>query len=161
MPLRWIIFKIICLLQITGTTLLGGYSLINFIRWPGFGSFASVVVNAMGMLLAVLGMQLLHRNYPDIPVAGKQKSTFNKLFVINFLLLSFYFGFIFSEYKLLKNIAQLLGTAVWDIPFRLQLPLFGNTVLLTFQLCILYGLFVLRRELYRNFTEKSFDFESR
>ena len=141
MPVRWNFFKIICLLQIVLTSLTGGLSLIYFIQRPGWGNFTGIIVMGLSLLLAVLGMQLLHRNYPEIPVAGRQKTIFNRLFLVNFLLLAVLFAFVFSAYNQLKAIAEIAYRSVWRLPLKMQVYFFMDTLILLLQMAILYGLF--------------------
>jgi hypothetical protein len=107
----------------------------------------------------ILAINILNINYPDVPVTGKQKTNFNRLFLLNFLFLVFLFGTIFAEYRELNDIATFTGKHFFDLPFQFYLFLFSDTVILIFQFIILYGLYELRRELNFNFMKKEFDFE--
>ena len=61
------------------------------------------------MLLCILGINLVNNNYPEEPVEGRQKKVFNRVFLVNFVLLTFfvwiyysaiilYFGAEFTKY---------------------------------------------------------------
>ncbi len=159
MPARWVLFKIICSLQIIATFWAGTTHLISFFRQFSFSGFAGFVVYLLSLLLAMMALQLLSTNYPAQPVAGRQKNYFNILFMLNFLLLAFHFAFFFSELQSLKNFAGIVNRRILSLPVSLLYDFGTNIVILVFQLSILYGLFVLRRLLYRNFSHSSFEFE--
>jgi hypothetical protein len=154
------LFRIVCLLQMLVTVFYGFISLSNFIRIGRFYFMLEAIFFLLIAALAILGISLLHTNYPDKPVAGKQKSIFNWLFLFNFLLLAFLFGLFFSEYRQLNLLREYGGRRVISLPFKVLTPLFISLGLLIFQFIILYGLFTLRRELFLNYIrDKQFEFE--
>lgn len=110
--------------------------------------------------LAIFGINLVNTNYPDKPVAGRQKSVFNWLFLLNFLLLAFLFALFFSSYNQLKIISTLLGRSFFSLPVRMLLTFLNPFTILAFQFIILYGLYTLRRKLYENFNARQFEFEA-
>ena len=110
--------------------------------------------------LAIFGLNLYNTNFPDRPVVGRQKSVFNWLFLLNFLLLAFLFALFFSSYSQLQSIAILLGRSFFTLPVRLLLTFLIPFSLLAFQFIILYGLYTLRRKLYENFNARQFEFEA-
>jgi heme/copper-type cytochrome/quinol oxidase subunit 2 len=129
-------------------------------RWGGFFYFLSMLVFSMVIALAIFGLNLYNNNYPDRPVAGKQKNIFNWLFLINFLFLAFLFGFVFSTYGELKGFSKLLNIPFTSLPSSFIFPFVLDLLNLILQFIILYGLYSLRRTLYRNFAmKKQFDFE--
>lgn len=159
MPVKWKLFRTICLLQIIGTSLQTLTYLYYLFQHFSFGNFIGVLLFSLALSLAVLGLNLLKDNYPSQPVAGKQKSSFNWLFLLNFLFLAFFFGILFSELKMLLKLADLFKVGFNELPFSFLLQFFSYAVLLVFQLYILYFLFELRRELYFNFRKQEFEFE--
>ncbi len=161
MPIRWVVLRVICSLQIIATFWAGATSLISFFRHFSFSGFAGFVVYLLSLLLALLALQLLSSNYPAQPVMGKQKRYFNTLFILNFLLLTFHFAFFFSELQSLKEFAGIVNRKIVSLPLSLLYDLGIGITILVFQLVILYGLFVLRRLLYSNFTSDTFEFEGK
>jgi hypothetical protein len=159
MPVRWKLFRVVCIIQMLAAAILGIMSLIAAFETGNFYTFIVVLLFVFIFLLTILAISLLNNNYPNVPVAGRQKSNFNRLFLINFLFLVFLFGVIFAEYRDLKDIAILTGKAVFELPPKLFIFLFSNIGVLVFQLIIFYGLYQLRRELYFNCMKKEFDFE--
>jgi hypothetical protein len=134
-------------------------ALINFFRDGSFASFARIILFVFIFLLTILAVNILNNNYPDTPVAGKQKTNFNRLFLLNFLFLVFLFGIIISEYRELNGLTELFSISFLKLPFELFIPILTNVVILIFQFIILYGLYHLRRELYFNFMKREFEFE--
>lgn len=160
MPLSWHLYRLICLLQMLATTFFTFTSLISLFNTGKGYYFLETIFFMLMAALSIFALNLLNTNYPDKPVAGKQKNIFNWLFLINFLLLVFLFGLFFAEYRSLELLGSVTGSAAFSLPFRFLVPLLIKSAVLIFQLIILYGLFNLRRELYRNFfVNKQFEFE--
>lgn len=159
MPLRWKLFRIVCILQMLGSSVFAIMALIYFFESNSFSAFIGIVLFLLIFLQTILAVNIINNNYPDTPVTGKQKTNFNRLFLLNFLFLVFLFGIIFAEYRGLNTTAELIGKSIFDLPFQLFAYLIGSVITLVFQLIILYGLYSLRRELYFNFMKKQFDFE--
>jgi hypothetical protein len=159
MPVRWKMFRIICLLQLLLSSFFTITAIISFFEAGGFSGFIRMILFLFILLLAIIALSILNNNYPDVPVTGKQKTNFNRLFLVNFLFLAFLFGIIIAEYREAKSIAVLLARPFFTLPFELFIPLLMNIVTLVFQFIILYGLYHLRRELYVNFMKKEFEFE--
>ena len=157
MPLRWKIFRIICIVQLLAASVNAleklFYVFINF----SFSNIIGLLLFIAIMLLCILGINLVNNNYPEEPVTGRQKKTFNRLFLLNFVLLTFLFGFIIAEIRSLNQFAGNLGTTFFGIPFSLLLILLVYLAMLILQLIILYGLYQLRLELYSNFMKRKFD----
>ena len=159
MPVRWKLFRIVCILQMLGSSVFAIMTLISFFETSSFSAFIGILLYLLIFLQTILAVNIINNNYPDTPVTGKQKTNFNRLFLLNFLFLVFLFGIIFAEYRALNSIAEFTGKSIFDLPLQLFPNLIGSIVTLIFQLIILYGLYSLRRELYFNFMKKQFDFE--
>ncbi|HEX7847268.1 MAG TPA: hypothetical protein VF476_15820 [Chitinophagaceae bacterium] len=161
MPIGWHIFRIICLLQMLAGCFFTFSCFIGFFNYPNVIDFLQAIAFGFITSFAVFALNLLNRNYPDKPVAGKQKTAFNWLFLINFLLLAFLFGWFFSAYQVLQTVATLTGKGIFAVPFRVWLPALVFTAMLLFQFILLYGLYILRRLLYLNFfDQQQFEFEN-
>lgn len=159
MPVKWKIFRFICVLQMIISSTAEIMALIRFFQEPGFYTVIVVVLFLLVFMFTILAVNILGNNYPDTPITGRQKNNFNRLFLLNFLFLTFLFGIIFAEWRDLRVIADLTGKSVLSLPSRFYLYLGGNLLILIFQFIMFYGLYHLRRELYVNFMKKKFDFE--
>lgn len=161
MPVSLLLYRIVCLLQMLATTFFTFTSLISLFNTGRIYYFLETIFFVLMVALAIFALNLVNTNYPDKPVAGKQKTVFNWLFLINFLLLAFLFGLFFAEYRSLGLLRSITGGSLFSLPFGFLVPLLIKTTVLVFQLIILCGLFNLRRELYRNFfVNKQFEFEN-
>jgi hypothetical protein len=160
MPVKWILFRIVCIIQMLLASVFMITGLIGIFQYGSFTAFISLILFLFIFLLTILAVNILSNNYPDTPVTGKQKTSFNRLFLLNFLFLVLLFGIIFAEYRQLNGLAEILGKSVLDLPFDLFISLLVYFVILIFQFIILYGLYQLRRELYLNFMKKEFEFEN-
>jgi hypothetical protein len=159
MPVRWKLFRIVCILQMLAASVFAIMALIRFFEAGNFSAFIRIVLYLLIFLQTILAVNIINNNYPDTPVTGKQKTNFNRLFLLNFLFLVFLFGIVFSEYRQLNALAQLTGKSILELPFEWFIYLIIHLIVLIFQFIILYGLYQLRRELYFNFMKKEFDFE--
>jgi hypothetical protein len=160
MPLHWKIFRAICIVQMIAAAVNVLDILFNFFRYASWGGFAGLVLFTFIMLLTILAINLLNNNYPDDPVDGRQKKSFNRLFLVNFLFLAFLFGFIISEFRSLNKLTVLTGKDFSELPLSIFLMLTVYSLMLLLQLIILYGLYRLRLELYSNFMKRKFEFEN-
>lgn len=159
MPLSWKLFRVVCILQMLSASSLGILALIRFFDDGSFSAFIRILLFLLIFLLTILAVNILNNNYPDVPVAGKQKTSFNRLFLLNFLFLVFLFSIVFAEYRQLNTLAGLTHKPVLKLPFEMFIAVIISFITLAFQFIILYGLYQLRRELYFNFMKKEFEFE--
>lgn len=159
MPVKWKLFRIVCILQMLSSSVFTITALIHLMQAGGFTAFIRMILFLFIFLLTILAIDILHNNYPDAPVTGKQKSRFNRLFLLNFLFLVFLFGIIFAEFRQLNNLSEFISKPVFALPAELFIPIITSIVTLVFQFILLYGLYQLRRELYTNFLKKEFEFE--
>jgi hypothetical protein len=159
MPLRWKLFRAVCIVQMIAAALNALDTLFNFFRYASWSGLIGLILFTSILLLTILAVNLLNNNYPDDPVEGKQKKSFNRLFLINFLFLAFLFGFIIAEFRSLTHLTSITGRNLSNFPFSIFLMLIIYSCMLIFQLIILYGLYKLRLELYSNFMKRKFEFE--
>jgi hypothetical protein len=138
------------------------YAIMTLIYVVSYGIWLGIVVILsfiLIFLLCVLAINLLNNNYPNIPVTGSQKTSFNRLFLANFLFLVVLFCMLFIEYRAANAIIRITGKPFLQLPFEFFVNLLGIIVTIVFQFIILYGLYSLRWELYSNFMKKQFEFE--
>jgi hypothetical protein len=159
MPVKWKIYRVVCIVQMMAAAIFAIISVINFFQDGGLGELMRILLFVFIFLLTILALNILNNNYPDVPVTGRQKTAFNRLFLLNFLFLTFLFGIVFAEYRELQMLADLISKNIFSLPFEIFLPVLVSLGLLAFQFVILYGLYQLRRELYMNFLKKEFEFE--
>lgn len=154
----WLIMlRIICIIQaliaivrcftsLSGLLIGGGFMLL--LQGIAFGFIAA---------LAILTFTIYNNNYPDKPIEGRQKKYFNRIFLINFLLIAFLFGFVFRDYRD-ASLQSRSFNSVSD-PLIFFIPFIVSCGILIFHLSILYGLYWLRRQIKNNVSRKQFDFE--
>ena len=157
MSIRWKLFRAICIVQMIAAAVNVLDILFNFFRYASWTGLIGLILFTAILLLTILAVNLLNNNYPDDPVEGRQKKSFNRLFLINFLFLAFLFGFVIAEIRSLNKLIISLGIS--SLPRSIFLMLFVYSVMLILQLIILYGLYKLRLELYSNFMKRKFEFE--
>jgi len=155
----WLIMlRVICILQ----TLIAAFlCLSSFVGLLLSGDpILLFSVTAFGLIAAlpVFTFSVFNRNYPDKLIEGRQKKYFNRIFLINFLLIAFLFGLVFSDYEdaILQSRSLGLGSGPYLAFF---MPFIISCCILIFHFSILYGLYWLRRQINNNVSSKQFDFE--
>jgi len=124
----------------------------------GFMLFLQAIAFGFIAALPILTFRIYNKNYPDRRIEGSQKKYFNRIFLINFLLMAFLFGFVFRDYRdaILQSRSFGLGSGAGLIFY---IPFIISFCILIFHFSILYGLYWLRREINNNTSSKQFDFE--
>ena len=159
MPIRWKLFRAICIVQMIAAAVNVLDILFTFFRYASWSGLIGLSLFTAILLLTIVAVNLVNNNYPDNPVEGRQKKSFNRLFLINFLFLAFLFGFIIAEFGSLNKLSISLSVDFYSLPPGIFLMLFVYAAMLVLQLLILYGLYKLRLELYANFMKRKFEFE--
>ena len=158
-----IILRIICIVQIIAAVYRGFISLIGLIQDGHFIYLLQALAFAIITALPVQVFIIFGNNYPDKRIEGKQKTTYNRLFLINVLLVSFLFGFIFYDYQeVFSNPAPPYN--VFSVGGQYQQVSYFDLILsitmLILHLSILFGLFWLRTTINVNVNTRQFDFET-
>ena len=158
-----IILRLICIVQIIAAVYRGFISLMGLIQDGHFIYLLQAIAFAIITALPVQVFIILGNNYPDKPIEGKQKRTFNRLFLINVLLISFLFGFVFYDYQEVffipaapNNVFSVGGLYQPVSYFDLILSI----TMLILHLSVLFGLFWLRTTINVNVNTRQFDFET-
>ena len=152
-----IVLRIICILQ----TLIAIVQCFTSLFGVLMGSFMMLLqAIAFGFIAAlpILTFTVYNNNYPDKLIEGRQKKNFNRIFLINFLLIAFLFGFVFRDYRdgILQSRTLGVGSG-FDLVFFI--PFIISCCTLIFHFSILYGLYWLRRQINNTISSKQFDFE--
>ena len=159
MPLRWKLFRVICILQILLTLSESGISTIwIFISTNPAYYFLNAAAFIIMLMLANLGLNIINSNYPDDPIVDAQKSRFNWLFLLNFLLLSFASGHLIAQYHVVYRL-YLFNGSFRNLPYSDLLTFLMYLFIFIFHIIILYGLFFLRMLIYNNYLQREFEFE--
>ena len=155
----WLIMlRIICIIQALIAIALCLISLSGLLAGSGITSLLQAIAFGFIAALAILAFKISNNNYPDKPIEGDQKKYFNRLFLINFLLIAFLFGFVFRDYR-----DASLQSKAFDLESGPSLiffiPFIMSCCVLLFHFSILYGLYWLRQHINKNASSKQFDFE--
>lgn len=155
-----IVLRIICIIQLIIASFHCILSFIGLLTDRDLIYILQITAFAFIAALPVFTFNLVSANYPDKIIAGKQKRSFNRIFLINFLLIAFLFGFIFRDYRQAKATADLASIPVFKLGGFYLFGFIFSIVMLLFHFIILFGLFWLRSHINFNATKKQFDFES-
>jgi cytochrome bd-type quinol oxidase subunit 2 len=122
------------------------------------------VASAFIAIFSIITFSISNNYFPDKIIEGRRKKNFNRIFLINFLLISFLFGLVFRDYKDYRNAVKL--SHVFAVTGN-YLPLVSylssfifSCALLLFHFSILYGHYWMRRYINNNANRKQFDFET-
>ena len=155
----WLIMlRIICIIQALMAIVQCFTSLFGLLTGGGFMSLLQAIAFGFIAALPILTFTIYNNNYPDKLIEGRQKKNFNRIFLINFLLIAFLFGFVFRDYRDSIFQSRSLGLRagsylVFFIPFII------SCCTLIFHFSVLYGLYWLRQQINNNLSSKQFDFE--
>ena len=154
----WLIMlRIICILQTLIAIVRCLTSLFGLLMGGGFMLLLQAIAFGFIAALSILTIAIYNNNYPDKPVDGRQKKYFNRIFLINFLLIAFLFGFVFRDYQ--DAILQSGSLDSVSEPLVFFIPFIISCCILIFHFSILYGLYWLRRQINNNVSSRQFDFE--
>src|SRR6187399_3794031 len=103
-----IILRIICIIQILIAISKCFVSLVGLVGGE-FVFLLQAIAFALIAALPAFTFIISNNNFPDKPIEGKLKKNFNRLFLINILLISFLFGFIFRDYREGARLSNLPG----------------------------------------------------
>jgi len=134
-----IVLRIICIIQLLIAIFQCLASLIGFIGGE-FIFLLQAIAFALIAALPVFTFAIINNNFPDQPIEGKQKRNFNRLFLINILLISFLFAFVFRDYKDGIRLSNLTGIGSGSFLIYFISFIFSCIELL-FHFSILYGLY--------------------
>jgi len=113
--------------------------------------------------LPIITFNISNNFFPDKLIEGRLKKNFNRIFLINFLLISFLFGFVFQDFNDYMNsvkISHIYSVAENYRPLVSYLISFIiSCAMLIFHFSILYGHYWMRRYINNNANRKQFDFE--
>ena len=153
----WLIMlRIICIIQILIAISKCFVSLVGLIGGQ-FVFLLQAIAFALIAALPVFTFIISNNNFPDKPIEEKLKKNFNRLFLINVLLTSFLFGFVFKDYKQAMSLSDQVG----HLYFIFFIDLSISIAMLLFHFSILYGLYWLRSHINNNADSRQFDFEDK
>jgi len=152
-----IILRIVCVIQMLIAIFQSLFSFTGLLLNGEFIFLLQAIAFALIAALPVFTFIIFNNNFPDKLIEGRLKRNFNRLFLINFLLISFLFGFVFMDYKQAIHLSEITGTYRPYIEFFI--PFIVSCTMLIFHFSILYGLYWLRRHINNNNGQKQFDFE--
>ena len=153
-----ILLRIICIIQLILAVFQCFFSLIGFLSGQFVFLFQAIAFGLIA-LLPIFTFILISNNFPDKIIAGKQRKNFNRIFLINFLLIAFLFGFFFQDLRQAQAIAKDAGTPFYKLDILFLGGLLISFTTLLFHFFILYGLYWLRNHINYNASRKQFDFE--
>lgn len=155
-----ILLRLICILQFVLAAFYSFSSLSTLILNGKFFNIFQVLAFGLVGCLPALALFIMGNNYPDKAIVGRLKKNFNRLFLINILLISFLAGAVIYDYRQLRSFSDIMGKSVFSMQFGFFTALIISAAMLVFHLLILYGLYWLRVRIYNNFLDKKFEFEN-
>ncbi len=152
MPAGWRLFRVLCFFLLLASGLEGVFSVIRLFYGSSIAALLGLLVYTLQYLFLLMGLSLLNNQYPDSPLNRDQKSRFNLLFVLNFMIISYFFARLLTEYRttlpLLKE--QSSGTFSSINTLLAGYSLYSALFIFLGHLAFLYGMFTLRRVIHTN-----------
>ena len=154
-----ILFRIICGTQLILAVFQSFMSLIGLLSESRMIYLFQALAFVFIALLPILALIILSVNYPDKPFTETRRKNFNRLFIINFILISFLSGFVVRDYKAARMDAQITDFESSSFDHLFDINFLASVTMMLFHLVTLYGLVWLRRKIGKNTGTKQFDFE--
>ena len=155
-----IILRILCAIQLVLTIYSSFFSLAGLITVGGVGYLLQAIAFALIAALPMRVFMILGNNYPNKVLEGKEKKIFNRVFLVNVLLISFLLAFVIRDFReavRLSKISAALAPHQWTFPYYYDFIM--SLSMLIIHLCILYSLYWLRTQIIINARNRQFDFE--
>ena len=158
-----IILRIVCIVQILIAVFQCLSSFTGLVLNGEFIFLLQSIAFAFIAILPIITFNISNNFFPDKLIEGRLKKNFNRIFLINFLLISFLFGFVFQDFNDYMNsvkISHIYSVAENYRPLVSYLISFIiSCAMLIFHFSILYGHYWMRRYINNNANRKQFDFE--
>lgn len=145
----WKLFRIICIVQLILIAFKGMFAVSElFYNRNVLVPFINITAYTMVFLFVYHGLSMLNYNYPDVPLSVKQKRSFNILYLINFILISFLFAQVINTRWITHYVlnADFIKKYWFWLTVQLAFPWF----IFIIHLVVLVGMFWLRRTIYQN-----------
>ena len=158
-----IILRIICIIQILIAVFQCLSSFTGLVLKGEFIFLLQSIAFAFIAILPLMTFNISNNYFPDKIIEGRPKKNFNRIFLINFLLISFLFGFVFQDFKDYRNsikISQIFSdAAIYRPRVSYLISFIISCAMLIFHFSVLYGHYWMRRYINNNANRKQFDFE--
>ena len=160
----WLVMlRIVCIIQILIAVFQCLSSFTGLVLNGVFIFLLQSIAFALIAILPIITFNISNNYFPGRIIEGKQKKNFNRIFLINFLLISFLFGFVFQDFNDYRNSVKISHTYSAAENYRplvyYLLSLIISCIMLIFHFSILYGHYWMRRYINNNGNRKQFDFE--
>jgi len=155
--------RIICVIQILIAIFECLFSFAGLVLEGEFILLLQSIASAFIAIFSIITFSISNNYFPDKIIEGRQKKNFNRIFLINFLLISFLFGLVFRDYKDYRNAVKLSHVFTLTenyiplVPYLISLII--SCAMLIFHFSILYSHYWMRRYINNNANRKQFDFE--
>jgi len=160
----WLVMlRIVCIIQILIAVFQCLSSFTGLVLNGVFIFLLQSIAFALIAILPIITFNISNNYFPGRIIEGRQKKNFNRIFLINFLLISLLFGFVFQDFKDYRNSVRIShifsGEANYLSSVSYLLSLIISCAMLIFHFSILYGHYWMRRYINNNANRKQFDFE--
>ena len=158
-----IILRIVCIAQILIAVFRCLSSFTGLVLEGEFIFLLQSIAFVFIAILPIITFNISNNFFPDKLIEGRKKKNFNRIFLINFLLIAFLFGFVFLDFKDYRNAVKLSHAssiaAIYSHRVSYLISFIISCAMLIFHFSILYGHYWMRRYINNNANRKQFDFE--
>ena len=156
LPIKWRIFKVICMIQMLLAIIEACETI--FIIFLGSQMWLlnlfEIVVFLNIIFFTSLALSILNNNYPDEPIMDTQKTRFNQQYILNFFGLALLLAFLITDIRRFIFLLSFGFDKQISILWLLRPSIFFFALTIN-QVIILVGMVKLRRELLRHFYEQA------
>ena len=158
-----IILRIVCIAQILIAVFQCLSSFTGLVLNGEFIFLLQSIAFAFIAILPIMTFNISNNYFPDKIIEGRPKKNFNRIFLINFLLISFLFGFVFQDFNDYRNAVKFShvfsAAAKYRPPVSYLISFIISSAMLIFHFSILYGQYWMRRYINNYANRQQFDFE--
>lgn len=146
----WKIFRAASIIQLILVVLQLLLSILDLFYGPGIGyAIAGIIVYALIFYFVYHGLSLINYNFPDTPLTPKQKQTFNRLFVVNFIIIAYLFARVLNNWYIVPLVMEVENIKFSSL-LAVLFPFISATLVFILHLVFLGGMVQLRRVIHQN-----------
>lgn len=154
-----IILRIVCAIQLVITAYTSFFLLAALFTTGEFIYLWQAIAFALISTLPIRVFIVLSNNYPNKPLQPKEKRSFNRVFLLNVLLLSFLLAYVIYDYREAVRLSKTVAAGATQSRVVYYYDFIASLSMLILQLSILYSLYLIRKQINLNASDKEFDFE--
>lgn len=145
----WKVFRVISIIQLVLVALQLLLSVLNLFYGSIWFPLLGILVYAAVFYFVYNGLSVINYNFPDTPLSPKQKQIFNRLFIINFLLIAYLFAQVVNSWWIIPFVIEADKMRLLTL-LGVLLPFISAALIFILHLVFMGGMIQLRRTIHQN-----------